>query len=480
MLLWQNAWVEYVEKALVDPPPGSPGTKSHFTAHFTTFPIPPYLGESTSQAPIFAYYAHMDILLPICLKSLVLRYSVEVLPFFPTATKALLDDAHISVFEHLVEILARGLLGQALFGIESSESREKAILHALTSAEVVLDFIVGLVSVLHPEHINSLLKRYFKTLRDGEIEHLQESIDAGTGFEWSVENLQRVRASRQLRLRAVEVLAVLPSFISMNFPSRLPTESKRVKGKRATWCQQCIESTDDDVEYEIPSHSQRQPRSGWLADMLLSEALSICALSCEAVVAEAIAHVELSANPDTSHKSVASTLKKRPGASLSRSDLLMFQSVSVHAISCVYELLLRRHSMDRRFQSESGRDRIAGLFAGTVLDKSLASSRWLARMESTHKVRSLWLLCFVYVLQEAPAQFISNYIRSICGEPVRNVHRLPSSTESLTRVRLTCRADMPRVRRMPRFTDLYVYCVSRAPLSRVLWTFRDTRTSPLR
>jgi hypothetical protein len=416
MLLWQSAWLEYVEEALIDPPPSPAVTQTPFI----TFPIPPTLGESTSQPPIFAYYAHMDILLPICMKSLVLRYSVEVLPFFPASTKALLDDAHITVFEHLVEILARGLLGRALYGIESSESREKAIVQALTSAEVVLDFIVGLFGVLHPEHINSLLKRFFKTLRDGEIEHLQRSIDAVSGFEWSAENLQRVRASRQLRLRAVEALAVLPSFISVNFPSRLTSDSKPTKVRKATWCQQCIESTDDALECDTPTDSQRLPRSGWLADLLLSEALSICALSCEAVVAEAIAHVELSAKASTAHTPIASTLKKRPGAKLKRSDLLMFQSMSVHAISCVYELLLRRHSMDRRFQSEPGRDRISGMFAGTVLDKSLSSSRWLARMESTHKVRSLWLLCFVYVLQEAPGQLISKYIQSICRDSVRN------------------------------------------------------------
>lgn len=417
MLLWQNAWLEYVEKRLVDPPPGPPGTQFPFT----TFPIPPYLGESASQAPIFAYYANMDFLLPLCLKSLVLRYSVEVLPFFPISTKALLDDAHITIFEHLFEILARGLLGLALYGMDTFESREKAIIHALTSADVVLDFIVGLFGVLHPEHINSLLKMFFKTLRDGEIEHLHGNVDAGTGFEWSAENLQRVRASRQLRLRTVEALSVLPSFISVNFPRRPTSDSKLAKVERATWCHQCMESKDDFLS-EIPEHSERLPLSGWLADMLLTEALSICALSCEAVVAEAIAHVELSAKANTAHTSIASTLKKRPGAKLRRSDLLMFQSISVHAISCVYELLLRRHSMDKRFQSESGRDRIAGLFAVTILDKSLTSSRWLARMESTHKVRSLWLLCFVYVLQESPVQFISKYIRSICSDSVRKAY----------------------------------------------------------
>jgi hypothetical protein len=169
---------------------------------------------------------------------------------------------------------------------------------------------------------------------------------------------------------------------------------------------------------------ERLPVTGWLADIVLSEGLSVCALSCEAVVAEAMAHAEVSRteasrSPSSIPSSMASSLKKRPGAALKRGDLLMFQSLAIHAITVVYELIIRRHTMDKRFQTESGRGRIAALFALPILEKSIASVRWLARMESTHKVRSIWMLCFSYVLQETPEVMIREYVRSFCSPKVR-------------------------------------------------------------
>jgi hypothetical protein len=63
--------------------------------------------------------------------------------------------------------------------------------------------------------------------------------------------------------------------------------------------------------------------SGLLSDLITNEFLSICALSCECVVAEAIAHVDLSRGE------YDSALKARSKPSLSRDDLLMFQSIAI-------------------------------------------------------------------------------------------------------------------------------------------------------
>lgn len=163
----------------------------------------------------------------------------------------------------------------------------------------------------------------------------------------------------------------------------------------------------------------RLPQSGWLSDIVVIELLSICSLSSEAVVAEAMAHVEVSKSDSKPVSVVTPSLRKRPGAALKRTDLLVFQSLAIHAISCLYELVLRRNAMDRRFQKESCRGRIAGLVASPILDKSLSSSRWLARMESTHKVRSIWLLCFVFILQEAPEAMLREYLRVLGAPKVR-------------------------------------------------------------
>ena len=419
ILLWLNEWVDHVEASLKDPgrPLGDTGTQ------FATFPLSDQREQTTSSvnSPIFSYYAHMDVLLPVCLKSIVLRYNAEVLhPVYPPSTKALLDERHLAVMEPFVEMLARGLLGQALAGLGSSETREEALLRSLSSCNVVLDFLVGMLSVIHAEHMHTLLRKFLKTLRHGETEHLLET---DSNFEWSEESLHRVRCSRQLRILAVERLAVLPHFLCLNYPPKYTAQNYLPRQQGASWTVQFVEkelqSSGSMFGSTQPEKPLLLPPCRWLADMILSEALSICSLSSEVVVAEAIAHIEFTANHSSKNKSLlAPSLKKRPGAALKRKDLLMFQSIAMHAITCVYELLLRRHAMDKRFQTDHCRERIAGLFAGPILEKSLSASRWLARMESTHKVRSIWLLCFVYILQEAPASMLRNHVRSLCNPAV--------------------------------------------------------------
>ena len=103
---------------------------------------------------------------------------------------------------------------------------------------------------------------------------------------------------------------------------------------------------------------------------------------------------------------------------LQRADLLMFQSLAIHAITAFYELVLRRNAMDRRFQTDTCRGRIAALYTECLFTQSLKSVRWLARMESSHKVRSLWMLCLVYVLQEGPEVVIRDLVRSYCDKKV--------------------------------------------------------------
>jgi hypothetical protein len=413
IVLWLRAWVDYVEGMFLEPS----AVSSSFTGGRTTFSVPdPHSAESPQPRGIFSFYAHMDILLPICLKSIVLRYSVEVVPRYPPCTRALVDENHMLVLEPFIEMLARGLVGQSLAGIGSAESRDKALVRALSSSDVVLEFIVGLVGILHASHIHTLLKKFFKTLRDSETEHLDDSFSE-VSFEWSEESLHRVRCSRHLRVRTIETLSVLPSFLALNYPSKYSGNVSTPKVHKANWLNQYIEIPEERVSSGDTRHGGVSPPSGWLAELVISEGLSVCAMSCEAVVAEAMAHIEVTQEKSPYHASTPS-LKKRPGAALKRGDLLMFQSLGIHAITAVYELILRRHSMDRRFQSDSCRERIAGLFAIPILEKSIESVRWMARLEATHKVRSVWLLCFVYVLQEAPDCMIRDYVRSLCNPKV--------------------------------------------------------------
>ena len=417
MVLWLREWLDHVETTL------KKRDNRSSAGHVATFPIPLFNPISSGVGDVFCFYAHMDYLLPLCLKSIVLRYSDEVSSNFTAATKAILDDNHMLIFEAFVELLVRGLVGQALSGFGPPDERDKALVRALASSDGVLDFLVGLTSLLHPQHMNVLLTKYFHTLRDCETEHLEEHIAAGD-FKWTEESLHRVRCSRQLRIRAIEVFASLPSFLALNYPLKFAGQAILTKGSKPSWISQYREITiEKSAVQTAPTYEdgiERLPKSGWLAELLVGEGLSVCSLSCEAVVAEAMAHMEVSRHINAgSQFSKSSALKKRPGAALKREDLLMFQSLAIHAITCVYELVLRRHAMDRRFQKDSSRERIAALFARSILHKSIGSVRWLARMESTHKVRSIWLLCFVYVLQEAPDALIRDYVRSCCNPEVR-------------------------------------------------------------
>lgn len=424
MVLWLRKWSEYLFAKHAGPSfHDSPSPRRSIA-----FPIPDFDPLKELDNPIFSFYHHMDLLLPLCLKSVVLRYTAEVLPVYPSATRVHLDRGHQLVFGRFADMLARGLVGVALSGLGSSEMQERALLKSIVAADTAIEFLIGLIPVFHAEHIRTIITKFFQVLKDTETEHLGGFVHDGD-FEWNEESLLRVRCSRQLRLRAIESLAAMPSFCNLNYPSKFTEENPQLKSTPFTWRRQHCpsehsESGDFIEAAPYPDGLQRLPVSGWLSDLVIDEALGVCSLSSEAVVAEALAHIEVSRHdPGKQGAGVASSLKKRPGAALQRDDLLMFQSLSVHAISIVYELVLRRCAVDRRFQSESSRSRLAAMFARPILDRSISSVRWLARMESTHKVRSLWLLCFVYVLQEAPVSLIQEYIRSCCDPKNIRVHR---------------------------------------------------------
>jgi hypothetical protein len=415
LVLWLRACLEHDEKK--ENGQATDGRKQHKSNS-----VPAVNADS----PMHAFYSHMDVLLPLCLKSIVLRYSQEVPSNHAWTARVIADEGHMAVLEPFVERLARGLMGEAMSSLGSSEV-DGGLLKATASSNVILEFLVGLFAVLHPAHMEVLITKYFKSLRESETELLRTK-DGEYVFEWNEESLHRIRCSRQLRLRAVEKLAVLPNFIALNYPLKHSVNQSSGDIKKATWTRQYSDAKQDDLlsmDDSLHGNSDDMlPRSGWLAALLTTESLSICALSCEAVVAEAMAQIEHHDGPKGGSKD--SSLKKRPTASLKRGDLLMFQSIAIHAITCVHELLLRRHAMDKRFQTEKCRERIAALFAKPIFEKSLASVRWLARMESTHKVRSLWLLCFAYILQEAPESLVRNAVSSYSKPSNPKVRSFPA------------------------------------------------------
>lgn len=408
--LWVKAWFDFPKKYLGH---GSAQSVQPPTIAFEIPYIDPRITQPDGSPIIYTFFANIEFLLPLCLKSIVMRYDEEVLSKLPPCSKVLLDENHLLLFEPFVQIIARGLLGQALAGIHNSESREVSLGRALESSDIVSDFFAGIFGILHPEHMRILLTRYYTTLRDGETEHLIENIDPAK-FEWTEENLHRVRSSRLLRLRASEKLAILPSFLAVNYPKKYSGSADFVRSKKTTWLKQ---HSDFDAEFSFAdrhpmgdSSTEQLPHSGWLAELLINDCLFVCSLSCETVVGEAMAQVTM----------VSQDMEptKRPLAVLKRSDLIMFQSMGIQAVNIVYELILRRQAMDLRFQTDTGKARVAGLFAYPILKRSVEGVRWLARMEATHKVRSSWLLSFAYILQEAPEDLIRDFIKCCCNPQV--------------------------------------------------------------
>jgi hypothetical protein len=390
MALWVKAWIHHTSR-------NSANNESNFP--------PLTLWQQDSSSPIYGFYAHMDVLLPLCLKSMILRCSA-MLPQSPSRSRVIFDTSHMEIMFPFVGVLASSLLGEA----NSADEKEEALSMALESTDTVVDFLVGLAAVLHPQQLAELIQKFFKVLRDAETPDTTGTQEVE--FRWEPDSLHSVRCSRQLRLRVVERFSVIGPYLAMNFPGKFTEWTPGSKQHRRTWTTQSQGTATNQVPDDSsskPEGTDLLPKSGWLADLLVNESLLICSLSCEVFVTEAIAHIE------TSQYSAGSPLQDRPGKSLTKQDLLLFQSIGLHAITCVHELLIRRHAMDSRFQTEQCRSRIASLVVRSVLEKSTSSVRWLARMESTHKIRSLWLVCFSYILQEAPETILRSTFRDYCG-----------------------------------------------------------------
>ncbi|CAB9498009.1 expressed unknown protein [Seminavis robusta] len=383
--------------------------------------------DEGSKRALLGFCQHLDLLLPLCLKSVCLRLEDS-----PDRARAILDEKHLVALEQFSMVLAKSIM-LAYSENFDRDNQDATLSRALAASEGILDFFAGLFAVLHPEHMRCILESYFRALGECENEHIRENRDGLLEFDWTEHGIHRIRLSRQLRLRAVEKFAVLPSFLALNFPLRYSSDNQfftpgiRDNEGDSTWK---VQYSDRDAppksrqtqEYPYVSSSEdgKLPQSGWLAFLLANEALSVCALSCEAVVAEAIAHIGHAQNNANNKGGEGETQRK---LQLERGDLLMFQSLAIHAITATYELLLRRHAMDLRFQTNSSRGRIAALYTECLFTQSLQSVRWLARMESTHKVRSVWMLCVVYSLQETPEALIRSLVRSYCDPSDILIHR---------------------------------------------------------
>lgn len=367
--------------------------------------------EASRDEYAASFVEHAEFLLPLCLKSLSLNFAVKLSSRASgTNSKLVPDEASARVLKAFADVLGRGLLFTSRHDA-STDSNDQALFRAMSMLDSAVDFLVGLSGLLELQFVRAILEAYFRALRSPELKGPVENIP------WDQTSLRNVKCSRILILRSIEKLATLPAFMALNRPmkyldSRVPNISPQLR-----WLSQGsprLDNSKDEPE-PLPSDSD----SGWLIDLVTNECLSACALCCGVVVGEAVAHMENSSGRQTK----LSVMKKRPGAELTTDNLLMFQSIAAYAIDIFFELVVRRHAVDRRFQTESARSRVAAASSRSMLENSVKSFEWISKMDPQHKIRSLWLLSMLYTLQEAPEAAIVDFIASCCEKEVRKFCR---------------------------------------------------------
>ena len=356
-----------------------------------------------------SFVRNASFFLPLCLKSLALRcyphYTTKLI-----VPMTFLDQSHMQVLVPMVETIALGTMREAMTGGSSTASTSDQMLtKALhTISEHALDFMTGLFALLHPSQVATLVKAYFNIL-----DKCEDPIHRAPAAAADMSDLRRIKCSQQIRLYAIERLATLPRFTALNFPLKY-SGSYPKKSTPNNWMNQTQSTAQkNDVVHSYFNKVDRDPATFWLSELLMGHCLSICHRSCQTIVVEAKA------------QSNALRFGREVEGALSRDDLLRIESVAFHSILSAYELLIKRHASDFRFQTAACNTRVAAMVMNPLLDESTNAVSVLQRMEANHKVRCIWLLCVLYVLQEGPEALLRDKLSSFCRTP-NQIHQFIS------------------------------------------------------
>ncbi len=290
------------------------------------------VGEVKTGIDPQAFVRNMDFFLPLCLKSLALRccdkLRIDIVP------SVVLDISHVQVLEHLVAHIAVSLVHRA---VERSKGcGEQTISRTLLDSDEILDFLIGLLSIVHPAQVSYLISTYFQKLRlseDGRFMNL--------------------RGCRHLRIRAVERFASLPRFVALNYPFRYECDNRHRNEQTLSWTNHVLAEMPKSISRSI--FDEKLPKRHWLAETLLNESFEICFLSCEAIVSGS----QVVTTKPNSPKKKQSAMRQR--VPLTNEQLQYHKSISYHAITVVYELLIRKHATNEQCQSKEALSRIAGM-----------------------------------------------------------------------------------------------------------------------
>ena len=359
--------------------------------------------DATSQIA-FGLVRNVSLFLPLILKSIGLRcFQAQTTRLVVPMT--FLDDEHIRLLVLLVESIALGLMREALGGSGGVANSDQTLMKALSGSDFVMDFVIGLLGMIHPSQIETVLLAYFNIFEQCE----QQTVERGSKDD----SLRRCKCSRQLRLHAIERLAAVPSFTKVNYPVKFTDSYHRRKAKKASWANQTKQADEPGTHDEQWNAVARIPEAFWLSELLMSQCLVICNVSCETIVREAKEQARATKYGRTIEKA------------LSRDDLLRLESLAFHSIVVAYEHLIKRHAMDSRFQSIPCGYRIAALFLRPLIHHSVDAASQLARMDPDQKVRLIWLLCLLYCLQESPDAMLRRELQALCQ--VRSLIKMPTN-----------------------------------------------------
>ncbi len=385
LVVWVQAWTSVAASMKSD---------SQFQGSSSFMPRWPHelvLGghHSTSDAVMaFSFVRNVTFFLPLCLKSLGLRCAKSITSKL-IVPMTLLDDNHIQVLIALFETIAVGLMRQALSGSSGFANSDQMLTKTLMDCDTVMDFLVGIFSFLHPSQCATLLLAYFNILEQCN------SIKSNTRLS---------KCASQIRLHAVERLAVMPAFAKLNFPIMFTGAYPRTKVANYTWTNQSSAMIiGESVVQKDWNSVQRFPNTFWLSTFLINQCFSICESSCALIIVEAI------------NRDKAAKLGRKSGDSGPlRNDLHRIESLAFHSMLIAYEIVIKRQAIDSRFQTVKSTTRVAAMCTRAVLQQSAGAVLVLVRMNPNHKVRLIWLLSLLYVLQEGPDAIIRDELRMLC------------------------------------------------------------------
>ena len=251
--------------------------------------------SGTNTVSIHSFFSNIDFLLPLSLKSLTLRLSTSSVgnmsEDIEVSVPFILDANHIKVLLLLMDVLAFGALRYSIKNHQ--EVLSSSCGQYIQICDETCDFLVGLLALVHSSQVSLLIERYFTTLFICEFDERESlKLDFSTGWQRVLNyfgknkpiqvapdsppsKFIRMNASRKLRLRTTEKLAIIPGFVAINYPLRYTSQRKKKLSLHASWTHQLLDEDDEGISCPYNDGADRLPRSHWLAELLISEVRNV-------------------------------------------------------------------------------------------------------------------------------------------------------------------------------------------------------------